>query len=131
MDENNDGKISREDFFNLYMSSKLFEALKQRRDTLVEQEEEAEKGGASLRFLLRTKGRIFYIVTAPILYSLYYTIPDVMKKRWRKWWSVTIIISLAWLTFYVYLMVWWSEALSEITGLHQDVIGITLLSAGI
>merc|ERR1712113_53772 len=37
LDENNDGKISKEEFMNWYKSSKFFEAQKKRRDTIIEQ----------------------------------------------------------------------------------------------
>eukprot|EP01084_Bolivina_argentea_P226759 382995_1 len=74
LDENNDGKISKAEFMNWYKSSKFFEAEKKRRDTIVEQEEKEEEEGISLKFPENTKGRIMYILSAPIMYTMYITV---------------------------------------------------------
>jgi len=130
LDENNDGKISKEEFMNWYKSSKFFEQQKKRRDTIVEQEEQEDEEGISLEFPENTKGRIMYIISAPIMYTLYYTVPDVRKRKWRSWWPLGFIMSIVWLGVYSYFMVWWATVFGRIVGIPDAIMGLTLLAAG-
>ena len=130
MDENNDGKISKDEFLNWYKSSKFFDAQKQRRDTIVEQEEKSEEEGVSLKFPENTTGRIMYIISAPIMYTLYYTTPDVRKPRWKKWWPLGFLMSIIWLGIYSYFMVWWATVVGRILGIPDAIMGLTILAAG-
>jgi len=130
LDANNDGKISREEFMNWYQTSKFFEAEKKRRNTLVEIEEEEEDEGVSLKFPENTNGRIMYIISAPIVYSLYYTVPDVRKPRWRSWWALSFISSIVWLGVYSYFMVWWATVVGRILTIPDSIMGLTILAAG-
>merc|ERR1712087_680910 len=75
LDSNDDGQISKAEFMAWYKSSKFFEQQKQRRDTIVEKELEAEEEGISLAFPEGCKGRVMYLISAPIMYSLYFTLP--------------------------------------------------------
>merc|ERR1712154_37067 len=132
LDGNNDGQISREEFMNWYKSSKFFEARKKRADTLVEQEESEEEAGVSLAFpsAENWRGRVMYIITAPIMYTLYFTVPDVRKQRWRACWPIGFIMSIVWLGAYSYLMGWWATVLGKIIGIPDGIMGLTLLAAG-
>lgn len=130
MDENNDGKISKDEFMNWYKSSKFFAEQKQRRDTIVEKEEAEEEEGVSLAFPENTTGRIMYIVSAPIMYTLYYTTPDVRKPRWKKWWPLAFLMSITWLGIYSYFMVWWATVVGRILGIPDAIMGLTILAAG-
>ena len=85
MDANNDGKISEEEFINWYKQSKFFEAKKAVAEEQVEHQEKEEQEGISLEFPDGLKGRIFYIISAPIMYTLYFTVPDVRKPKWTSW----------------------------------------------
>mmetsp|Transcript_49599 Transcript_49599/g.44410 ORF Transcript_49599/g.44410 Transcript_49599/m.44410 type:complete len:660 (-) Transcript_49599:26-2005(-) len=130
LDENNDGKISKDEFMNWYKSSKFFEAQKKRRDTMVEQEAAEEEEGISLKFPESIKGRIMYIISAPIMYTLYYTTPDVRKPRWKSWWPLGFLMSIIWLGVYSYFMVWWATVVGRILGIPDAIMGLTILAAG-
>merc|ERR1719361_705397 len=132
LDTDNDGQISKEEFMSWYKNSKFFMQRKRRADTLVEQEESEEEAGVSLAFpsAENWKGRIMYVITAPIMYTLYFTVPDVRKKRWSACWPMGFIGSITWLGIYSYLMVWWATVLGKIIGIPDGIMGLTLLAAG-
>eukprot|EP01084_Bolivina_argentea_P317495 550490_1 len=115
---------------NWYKSSKFFEAEKKRRDTIVEQEEKEEEEGISLKFPENTKGRIMYILSAPIMYTLYFTVPDVRKEKWKSCWPLAFLNSILWLGVYSYFMVWWATVIGRIFRIPDSIMGLTILAAG-
>ena len=115
---------------NWYKSSKFFEDQKKRRDTIVEQEEKDEEEGISLKFPEGIKGRIMYIISAPIMYTLYYTTPDVRKEKFKKCWPGGFLMSILWLGIYSYFMVWWATVVGRILGIPDAIMGLTILAAG-
>eukprot|EP00484_Ammonia_sp_Unknown_P018217 CAMPEP_0197031822 /NCGR_PEP_ID=MMETSP1384-20130603/10689_1 /TAXON_ID=29189 /ORGANISM="Ammonia sp." /LENGTH=670 /DNA_ID=CAMNT_0042461397 /DNA_START=98 /DNA_END=2110 /DNA_ORIENTATION=- len=130
LDANNDGQISREEFMNWYKSSKFFEKQKERANTLIEEENKEEDEGISLAFPENWKGRVMYIISAPIMYTLYFTVPDVRKRRWRKCWPMGFLMSIIWLGIYSYFMVWWATTAGRIIGIPDSIMGLTILAAG-
>merc|ERR1712087_543130 len=107
---------------------------KARRTTLAEVEEQDEDDeedeGISLAFPENWKGRIMYLVSAPIVYSLYFTVPDVRKPKWRSWWPVAFCNSICWLGMYSFFMVWWATTIGRIAGIPDGIMGLTVLAAG-
>merc|ERR1712087_673049 len=133
LDSNDDGQISKAEFMAWYKSSKFFEQSKQRRDTLVdasEKEMDEDKEGIDLTFPENWKGRVMYVISAPIMYSLYFTVPDVRKKRWQSWWAFSFVSSICWLGVYSYFMVWWATTIGRILGIPDGTMGLTVLAAG-
>lgn len=134
LDTNNDGQISREEFLHWYKASAFFERKLKRRDTLLKIDEEEEEKGIDLSFPSEGNwsGRIMYLVNAPIIFPLYYTIPDVRKPKFRegKWYMLAFVMAIVWLAFYSFLMVWWATIFGEIAGIPSGVMGLTLLAAG-
>ena len=45
-------------------------------------------------------------ITVPIHALCRATIPDCKKERWRHWYPFTFLISMIWISFYSYIMVW-------------------------
>jgi len=76
------------------------------------------------------KGRIFYIISAPIMYTLYFTVPDVRKPKWTSWWPAAFLGSIAWLGFYSFMMVWWATTIGNMAGIPDAIMGLTVLAAG-
>merc|ERR1712129_607407 len=76
------------------------------------------------------KGRVMYVITAPIMYTLYFTVPDVRKSNWKNWFPLGFIMSITWLGIYSYLMVWWATVLGKIIGIPDGIMGLTILAAG-
>jgi len=130
LDSNDDGQISKAEFMAWYKSSKFFEQQKQRRDTMVEAEAKEEEEGISLAFPENCKGRIMYLISAPIMFSLYFTVPDVRKAKWTSWWPLAFIMSIVWLAVYSLFMVWWATTLGRVIGISDGIMGLTVLAAG-
>lgn len=45
-------------------------------------------------------------VTVPIHALCRATMPDCKKERWRHWYPFTFLMSMIWISFYSYIMVW-------------------------
>ncbi|XP_041364502.1 sodium/potassium/calcium exchanger 2-like isoform X4 [Gigantopelta aegis] len=76
------------------------------------------------------KKRITYIIVAPIMFSLWFTLPDVRVPKKKKWFYVTFIGSILWIAFFSYLMVWWANQTGETVGITPEIMGLTILAAG-
>ncbi|CEF68229.1 Sodium/potassium/calcium exchanger 1 [Strongyloides ratti] len=74
--------------------------------------------------------QIIYLSLAPILFPLWVTVPDVRKEECKKWFPVTFILSIMWIAFFSYLMVWWANTIGETFVIPTEVIGLTILAAG-
>ncbi|CAI4229930.1 unnamed protein product [Auanema sp. JU1783] len=74
--------------------------------------------------------RLTYVCLAPILIPMWVTIPDVRKPDCRKWYPVTFVVSILWIAFFSYLMVWWANTIGETLVIPTEVIGLTILAAG-
>jgi len=128
----NDNRISEAEFVEWYAGTEYFnEKQMQRVATLksVEQREE-EEDGIDFSFPTKLLPRVLWIITWPIMFSLYYTLPDVQKARRKHLWPLTFIGSMLWLMWYSYLMVWWAIRIGEAWGVPDEVMGLTFLAAG-
>eukprot|EP01084_Bolivina_argentea_P277047 472850_1 len=124
--------ISVQEFIDWYAGSSYFEAKKLKRQaTLLEADEDGENG---ICIEWPHSGPIFskvmFVITAPIMYSLYYSLPDVQKQTRKKYWPATFAGSMLWLMFYSYLMVWWATRIGEAWHVPPEVMGLTFLAAG-
>lgn len=77
-----------------------------------------------------TKKRCLYLFILPITLPLFLTLPDVRKPERERWFMVTFSISILWIGFFTYLMVWWAHQVVETTGLSETMMGLTFLAAG-
>ena len=50
--------------------------------------------------------RLHWIIGLPLTLAMYATIPDCRRTRWKKWFFVTFIMSIMWISVFSYLMVW-------------------------
>ncbi|GFS90093.1 hypothetical protein NPIL_319501 [Nephila pilipes] len=74
--------------------------------------------------------RINYVLLAPIIYPLYFTLPDTRKPEKRKYFYITFIGSILWIAVFSYLMVWWASLVGQTAGIPNEVMGLTFLAAG-
>jgi len=83
--------------------------------------------------------RLLFIWTVPLVILLVFTVPDVRRSptkigsrtiTWENWWSLTFVLSIGWITFFSWLMVWWTEVVGEVFGLPSAFMGLTFLAAG-
>merc|ERR1712087_1024699 len=128
-----DGRISEDEFIEWYAGTTYFnEKQMQRVATLKSVEEREEEGEDGIDFSFPSKAlpRVMWVVTWPIMFSMYYTLPDVQKARRKHLWPLTFAGSMLWLMFYSYLMVWWAIRIGEAWGVPDEVMGLTFLAAG-
>merc|ERR1712113_959095 len=116
LDANEDGLISREEFMDWYKKSLFFEKKKESMKEVADKQENEEEEGISLEFPQSWKGRIFYVITAPIMFSLYFTVPDMRKPKWKPYWPIAFAMSIFWLAVYSFCMVWWATVIGKMAG---------------
>jgi len=68
--------------------------------------------------------KLMFYLTFPYLFAFSYTIPNVKKKRWRKWFPLTFLLVCVWLAGLVYLMVYCADRFAVVVGIPGDVFGI-------
>jgi K+-dependent Na+/Ca+ exchanger-like protein len=96
-----------------------------------EEDEEAEepidmsfpKGGDWKKILI-------YLISFPIMFPLYYTLPDTKKPKLKKFFVITFLGSIIWIAAYSYLMFWWATVAGKVIGIPDTVMGLTFLAAG-
>ncbi|XP_060697976.1 sodium/potassium/calcium exchanger 2-like [Hemiscyllium ocellatum] len=74
--------------------------------------------------------RLIYLIVIPIVLLLWITLPDVRKKRLRKYFILTFFGSIMWIGGFSYLMVWWAHQVGETIGISEEIMGLTILAAG-
>jgi len=83
---------------------------------------------------LTCSGKAFWIASWPVYTTLYYTIPPCKAKAWKDssmpWYMVSFFMSVVWISFYCYLMVWMAGVMGETFGIPVPVMGLTFLAAG-
>ncbi|GFX18052.1 hypothetical protein TNCV_1577311 [Trichonephila clavipes] len=73
---------------------------------------------------------IKWIIQAPLLVVLHYTIPDCRKDKWKKFFLLTFFTSILWTAFFSYIMVWMVTLVGYTLGIPDSIMGITFLAAG-
>ncbi|XP_043574994.1 sodium/potassium/calcium exchanger 2-like isoform X2 [Chiloscyllium plagiosum] len=74
--------------------------------------------------------RLIYLIVIPIVLLLWITLPDVRKKRLRKYFILSFFGSILWIGGFSYLMVWWAHQVGETIGISEEIMGLTILAAG-
>ena len=74
--------------------------------------------------------KIFCVIKMPLTIPMAITIPPVTKPGWRRFYPLTFIVSIIWMSIFAYCMVWWASIVGEVTGLTQSTLGITFIAAG-
>merc|ERR1712228_1004920 len=123
-------KVSEQEFIDWYRGTVYFERRTLKRQETLTAVEEDEENGIELEWPETNWKRVMFIITAPIMYTLYYTLPDVQKAAKKHLWPFTFIGSMVWLMVYSYLMVWWTTRVGEAWGVPIEVMGLTFLAAG-
>eukprot|EP00118_Oscarella_pearsei_P004968 m.22062 g.22062 ORF g.22062 m.22062 type:complete len:679 (+) comp28277_c1_seq2:255-2291(+) len=95
-----------------------------------EKEIEDDDEPLSIKWPESWRKRITYVLLIPIVYPLYFTLPDVRNKEKRKWYVWAFIGSMLWIGIYSYFMVWWANQIGDTIGISPEVMGLTFLAAG-
>uniref|UniRef100_K7FFW7 Solute carrier family 24 member 4 n=1 Tax=Pelodiscus sinensis TaxID=13735 RepID=K7FFW7_PELSI len=74
--------------------------------------------------------KVKWILTWPLLFLLFCTIPNCSKPRWENFFMLTFILSTLWIALFSYFMVWMVTVIGYTLGIPDVIMGITFLAAG-
>lgn len=72
-----------------------------------------------------------WAIVYPIHYMCRLTMPDVRQDKYRNWYPFTFMISMVWISFYSYFMVWMITIIGSTLGIPDTVMGLTFVAAGV
>ncbi|KXJ83011.1 hypothetical protein RP20_CCG009368 [Aedes albopictus] len=72
----------------------------------------------------------WYIVY-PIHYTARKTMPDCKTEKYKNWYPFTFLVSMIWISFYSYFMVWMITIIGSTLGIPDTVMGLTFVAAGV
>ncbi|XP_067618608.1 probable sodium/potassium/calcium exchanger CG1090 [Eurosta solidaginis] len=74
---------------------------------------------------------IAWYVVYPIHYLCQKTMPDCRTERYRNWYPFTFLLSMIWISFYSYFMVWMITVIGSTLAIPDTVMGLTFVAAGV
>lgn len=74
---------------------------------------------------------IAWAIVYPIHYLCRKTMPDVKTEKYRHLYPLTFMISMIWISFYSYIMVWMIVIIGTTLGIPDTVMGLTFVAAGV
>ncbi|OCT77761.1 sodium/potassium/calcium exchanger 3 isoform X1 [Xenopus laevis] len=97
-----------------------------------EEEEEDDNDGPFTPFEVPSgkANKAKWVVTWPLCFLMYFTVPNCAKPRWEKWFMVTFASSSLWIAGLSYVMVWMVTIIGFTLGIPDVIMGITFLAAG-
>lgn len=97
-------------------------------------EEQVDSGdqaeGLDLSWPSTGRARLTYIIWAPIILPLAFTIIDCRKEKNVKYYGFTFTMSIVWVAVYSYFMVWFATLAGDSFGISDYIMGLTVLAAG-
>ncbi|XP_001605211.2 probable sodium/potassium/calcium exchanger CG1090 isoform X1 [Nasonia vitripennis] len=82
-----------------------------------------------------TDGGTWGLFTWGLVYPIHYmgrlTMPDCRQEKYRNWYPFTFCISMIWISFYSYIMVWMITIIGSTLGIPDTVMGLTFVAAGV
>ncbi|XP_015519004.1 probable sodium/potassium/calcium exchanger CG1090 isoform X2 [Neodiprion pinetum] len=67
----------------------------------------------------------------PIHFMCRVTMPDCRQEKWKRWYPFTFCVSMIWISFYSYFMVWMITIIGSTLGIPDTVMGLTFVAAGV
>lgn len=74
--------------------------------------------------------QVLWILTWPIYFIFFLTIPDCEKPRFKKLFPLTFIMCIVWIGSLSYLVAWMITIIGHTLRIPDSVMGITFLAAG-
>ena len=68
--------------------------------------------------------QLAHVLLAPLTYSLYYTTPDVRREGCEDKWPRAFVLSICWIGFYSYFLVWWATLIGDTIGIPSEIMGL-------
>ncbi|KAL0105116.1 hypothetical protein PUN28_016639 [Cardiocondyla obscurior] len=85
--------------------------------------------------VMPTDGSKWTMFTWGLVYPIHFmcraTMPDCRQEKWRSWYPFTFCISMIWISFYSYIMVWMITIIGSTLGIPDTVMGLTFVAAGV
>lgn len=75
--------------------------------------------------------RIMWGICLPLRVVCYYTMPNCRLEKWRNWYLVSFFLSMIWISFFSYVMVWMITIIGYTLGIPDTVMGLTFVAAGV
>ncbi|KAK5645585.1 hypothetical protein RI129_006885 [Pyrocoelia pectoralis] len=72
-----------------------------------------------------------WAVVYPIHFMCKKTTPDCRTEQYKNWYPFTFIVSMVWISFYSYFMVWMITIIGTTLGIPDTVMGLTFVAAGV
>lgn len=140
-DQDNDGKISYKEFKDWYRNAMIN---KEDLEVLNSEDDAGEEEGEPLSIAMPDSigGKIFWLISAPVVFPLYFTVPDVRKPKGQSWflglpiaggegWYVaTWTLAIVWIGLFSTFMVFWATLFGDKFEIAPEVMGLTFLAAG-
>lgn len=73
----------------------------------------------------------YWRIVYPIHYLSEKTIPDCESEQYHNWYAATFVVSMIWISFYSYIMVWMITIIGYTLGIPDTVMGLTFVAAGV
>ncbi|KAF5276555.1 hypothetical protein FQR65_LT03985 [Abscondita terminalis] len=67
----------------------------------------------------------------PIHYMCKKTTPDCRTEQYKNWYPFTFLVSMIWISFYSYFMVWMITIIGTTLEIPDTVMGLTFVAAGV
>ncbi|XP_066282080.1 sodium/potassium/calcium exchanger 5-like isoform X1 [Branchiostoma lanceolatum] len=74
--------------------------------------------------------RVLWVFGLPLTVLLAGTVPDCRRDRWKRWYPVSFIMSVAWIGAFTYILVWMVTVIGFTVGVPDTVMGLTLIAIG-
>ncbi|KAJ7345117.1 hypothetical protein JRQ81_001067 [Phrynocephalus forsythii] len=71
--------------------------------------------------------KVKWLLTWPLIFILFFTVPNCSKPRWENFFMLTFILSTLWIALFSYVMV---TVIGYTLGIPDVIMGITFLAAG-
>ncbi|KAH8247005.1 hypothetical protein KR032_006814, partial [Drosophila birchii] len=82
-----------------------------------------------------TEGGLPALVSWYVVYPIHFlckkTMPDCRQEQYRNWYPFTFLISMVWISFYSYFMVWMITVIGSTLAIPDTVMGLTFVAAGV
>ena len=77
------------------------------------------------------KAQLLFILTYPVVAPVHLTVPDCNQPKYKRRFKRCITLSLAWMWFYTFLLLWFASSAGAQLGIPDFVMGLTVLAVGL
>ncbi|XP_046548363.1 probable sodium/potassium/calcium exchanger CG1090 isoform X1 [Haliotis rubra] len=75
--------------------------------------------------------KLLWFVSLPLCAILFISVPDCRKQAWKKWFLLTFLMSLVWLSLLSFFMVWMITVIGYTANIPDSIMGLTFVAFGV